>query len=101
MTPAKLANFPEVGCFVVVACPENTLYDTKEYFCPIVTPYELAVALDYAEWTESYETDFRKVLQGTEFELLVCNNLCIHFTRRGRPHNIFSKFRKQPFRGRV
>lgn len=75
MTPAKLANFPEVDCFVVVACPENTLYDSKEYFRPIVTPYELAVALDYGEWTESYETDFRKVLQGTQIELSVCNNL--------------------------
>lgn len=64
MSPAKLANFPEVDCFVIVACPANTLHDSKEYFCPIVTPYELAVALNYAQWTESYETDFHNVLKG-------------------------------------
>lgn len=65
VSPAKLANFPEVDCFVMVACPKNTLHDAKEYFCPIVTPYELAVALNYTEWTDEYETDFHRLLKGT------------------------------------
>jgi diphthamide biosynthesis protein 2 len=42
---AKLANFQEIDIFVMVACPENTLVDSKEFFKPIVTPFELEVAL--------------------------------------------------------
>lgn len=29
LNPAKLANFIEVECFVLVACPENTMVDSK------------------------------------------------------------------------
>lgn len=29
LNPAKLANFAEVECFVLVACPENSLIDAK------------------------------------------------------------------------
>lgn len=29
LNPAKLANFLEVECFVLVACPENTLIESK------------------------------------------------------------------------
>ena len=29
LNPAKLANFAEIECFVLVACPENTLVDAK------------------------------------------------------------------------
>ena len=29
LNPAKLANFMEVECFVLIACPENTLIDSK------------------------------------------------------------------------
>jgi diphthamide biosynthesis protein 2 len=68
----KLANFAEIDVFVLVACPENSLLDSKvtfihlsirrtisycvcfdnpssfclkEYYKPIVTPFELALAL--------------------------------------------------------
>ena len=35
LNPAKLANFVEIECFVLVACPENSLIDTKvRYPCP-------------------------------------------------------------------
>ncbi len=29
VNPAKLANFAEIECFVLVACPENSLLDAK------------------------------------------------------------------------
>jgi diphthamide biosynthesis enzyme Dph1/Dph2-like protein len=29
LNPAKLANFSEIECFVLVACPENSLIDSK------------------------------------------------------------------------
>ncbi|KAI8816424.1 diphthamide biosynthesis protein 2 [Fimicolochytrium jonesii] len=55
---AKLANFLEIDCFVLVACPENSLLDSREFLRPIVTPYELELALvSSREWTGAYETN--------------------------------------------
>lgn len=33
LNPAKLANFMEIECFVLVACPENSIIDTKVRTC--------------------------------------------------------------------
>jgi diphthamide biosynthesis protein 2 len=50
--PTKLANFPEVECFILVACPEHSLLPEERelYPTPIITPYELLVALGHTEW---------------------------------------------------
>lgn len=59
----KLANYAEIDAFVLVACQQNTLMDSKEFYKPIVTPYELQMALSTTEeWTGEYKTDFREVL---------------------------------------
>lgn len=64
INPAKLANFLEIECFVLVACPENSLLDAKEFLCPIVTPYELEVALQPTQtWTGRYVLDFEQILK--------------------------------------
>jgi len=66
LNPAKLANFLEIECFVLVACPENSLVDAKEFLRPIVTPYELEVALGAdRSWTGRYVLDFDKVIAQT------------------------------------
>ncbi|GAM25381.1 hypothetical protein SAMD00019534_085560 [Acytostelium subglobosum LB1] len=57
----KLANFSEIDIFVAVACPENTIIDSKEYFKPIATPFELNLALRGQEWTGQYITDFGRL----------------------------------------
>lgn len=63
--PAKLANFLEVDIFVLVACAQNSLLDSSEFYRPIVTPYELELACNPArEWTGNYLTDFRDLLPG-------------------------------------
>ncbi|KAF9478781.1 diphthamide biosynthesis protein [Pholiota conissans] len=63
LNPAKLANFLEVECFVLVACPENSLVEGKDFLRPIVTPYELEVALQAEQsWTGSYVLDFGRLL---------------------------------------
>ena len=51
----KLANYEESDLFCVVACPQSTWFDTKEYPKPVVTPMEIAIALgehisDDDEW---------------------------------------------------
>ncbi|KAJ3054362.1 Diphthamide biosynthesis protein 2, partial [Rhizophlyctis rosea] len=56
--PAKLGNFLEIDCFVLVACSENSLLDSREFLRPIVTPFELELALSKEhEWNGTYETD--------------------------------------------
>ncbi|KAI8365398.1 diphthamide biosynthesis protein 2 [Radiomyces spectabilis] len=60
---AKMANFMEIDCYVLVACPENSLIDSKEFYRPIVTPFELEIALVRSkEWTGDYVLDFSKLL---------------------------------------
>lgn len=62
---AKLANFQEVDVYVLVACPENTLLDSKEFFRPVVTPFELEMALNASrEWTGDYTANYGDILPG-------------------------------------
>ena len=68
INPAKLANFMEIDMFVLIACPENSLIDSKEFYKPIVTPYEMEIAcLRERSWTSDYVTDFRDLLPGSDF----------------------------------
>lgn len=61
----KLANFLEIDIFVLVACPENSLLDSSEFYKPVVTPFEMEVACNKKrEWSEEYVTDFRHLLPG-------------------------------------
>lgn len=61
----KLANFLEIDVFVLIACPENSLVDSSEFYKPIVTPFEMEVACNpNREWSEEYVTDFRHLLPG-------------------------------------
>lgn len=67
---AKLANFQEVDVYVLVACPENTLLDSKEFFRPIVTPFELELALNPSrEWSQTFSASFDDILPGGELYL--------------------------------
>lgn len=64
LTPSKLANFLEIECFVLVACPENSLIEAKDFFKPIVTPFELEIALGKdVSWTGRYVLDFDQVIE--------------------------------------
>ena len=59
----KLANYAEIDLFVLVACPENSLLDSKEFYKPIVTPYEMQLALQHdREWTGDYRLDFQDIV---------------------------------------
>lgn len=65
----KLANFAEIDIFVLVACPENSLLDSKEFFRPIVTPFELEIALVRGkEWSTQYSADFADVLKSKDIK---------------------------------
>lgn len=65
LNAAKLANFADIDVFVLVACPENSLIDSKEFYRPVVTPFEMEIACcPDRQWTGNYETDFRQLLPG-------------------------------------
>ncbi|KAG6822471.1 hypothetical protein H0H92_013775, partial [Tricholoma furcatifolium] len=80
LNPSKLANFLEIECFVLVACPENSVIEAKariqssffhilhflirDFLRPIVTPFELEVALQSTpNWTGRYVLNFESLLE--------------------------------------
>ncbi|KAF7361445.1 2-(3-amino-3-carboxypropyl)histidine synthase subunit 2 [Mycena sanguinolenta] len=69
LNPSKLANFAEIECFVLVACPENSLVESRDFLRPIITPFELEVALQAEQsWTGRYVLDFEKLLADSALE---------------------------------
>ncbi|CUM65104.1 uncharacterized protein PRCAT00002730001 [Priceomyces carsonii] len=68
---AKLANFENIDLWCVLGCDHQGIIidDNQEYYKPIVTPYELFLALsEELEWTGQWVTDFRRVLEDFEAE---------------------------------
>ncbi|KAG4306179.1 hypothetical protein PORY_000167 [Pneumocystis oryctolagi] len=62
LSPEKLANFAEIELFVLISCPENSLIESKDFYRPIVTPYELYLALSSSTWKNQWITDFSSIL---------------------------------------
>ncbi|KPJ15380.1 Diphthamide biosynthesis protein 2 [Papilio machaon] len=65
---AKLANFPEIDIYVMVACPENDLYNNRDFYKPIVYPFELKVALNSnrQSYFTNHVTDYDELLPGNK-----------------------------------
>lgn len=62
---AKVANFSEVGGWVVIGCWESSLIESRDFWRPVITPFELGLALkDDGErvWTGEWTGDFMAVL---------------------------------------
>lgn len=57
---AKLANFPECDVFVYVSCAQTALLDSKEFFAPVITPFEAVLAFSRGrQWTGEYVMEFQ------------------------------------------
>ena len=67
--PPKLANFAEIGAFVMVGCPENSLLDCAEFYQPIVTPYELEIACVDRPWEIDYISDCSTLLDSNYIDI--------------------------------
>jgi diphthamide biosynthesis protein 2 len=66
---AKIANFSEIGGWVVIGCWESSLIESKDFFRPIITPFELALTLKgdgERLWTGEWSSDFQAILSGNE-----------------------------------
>ena len=65
LNAAKVANFSEIGGWVVIGCWESSLVDSKDFYKPVITPFELELALKKDEnrfWTGQWRGDFQGVL---------------------------------------
>lgn len=52
-----------MDAFVAIACPENPLYDSRDFFKPILTPFEVELAFNSSrEFSTQYCMDFRQIL---------------------------------------
>ncbi|XP_058938925.1 2-(3-amino-3-carboxypropyl)histidine synthase subunit 2 [Kogia breviceps] len=73
-TPAKLANFPEVDVFVLVACPLGALatHPSGSFFRPVLAPCELEAACNPA-WPPPglapHLTHYADLLPGSPFHV--------------------------------
>jgi 2-(3-amino-3-carboxypropyl)histidine synthase len=56
--PAKLEKFHGIDVWVQVACPRLSIDWSSAFDRPILTPYELNVALGECKWQEIYPMDF-------------------------------------------
>lgn len=68
---AKLANFENVEMWCILGCDHQGIIvdQHNEYFKPIVTPYELLLALsDEVTWTGKWVTDFNQILNDMKEE---------------------------------
>ena len=68
LNPTKLANFLEIDVFVLVACPENSLLDTRDFLRPVVTPWEMMLAVQAhggkeVAWSGAYVLDLERVMR--------------------------------------
>jgi len=66
---AKIANFSEIGGWVVIGCWESSLIESTEFYRPIITPFELQMALQSDNervWTGRWRGDFENLNLGIE-----------------------------------
>ncbi|AGO12448.1 AaceriAER097Cp [[Ashbya] aceris (nom. inval.)] len=69
---AKLANFEPVDVWCVLGCGHGgiVLDHANEFYKPIVTPYELTLALaPELSWTGAWVVDFKAVIDGINADL--------------------------------
>jgi diphthamide biosynthesis protein 2 len=68
LNAAKVANFSEIEGWVVIGCWESSLVDSKDFWKPVITPYELELALqsdDARVWTGAWRSDYQAVLDAS------------------------------------
>ncbi|KAI9757727.1 MAG: Diphthamide biosynthesis protein 2 [Chaenotheca gracillima] len=63
---AKIANFSEIGGWVIIGCWESSLVESADFWKPVITPFELELTLqgDNARvWSGEWRSDFNDLLQ--------------------------------------
>lgn len=68
LNPAKVANFSEIDGWVVIGCWESSMIDNRDFWKPIITPFELELVLqgDARVWTGEWKSDYQALLDRQE-----------------------------------
>jgi diphthamide biosynthesis protein 2 len=69
LNAAKVANFSEIDGWVVIGCWESSLVDSKDFWKPVITPFELELALQSDEkriWTGAWRSDYQTILDAVQ-----------------------------------
>ncbi|KAJ6634959.1 2-(3-amino-3-carboxypropyl)histidine synthase subunit 2 [Pseudolycoriella hygida] len=70
VNPAKLANFLDIDCFVLIGCPENKLIASRDFYKPLLSTFEVEVALNPVwrqQLPDRYFVEFKEVLPNGKF----------------------------------
>lgn len=62
---AKLANFSEIDCFVLIGCPENNIFTSRDFYKPLLSVFEVEMALNpvwHNQLPSNYCIDFNEFL---------------------------------------
>lgn len=90
----KVANFTEVEVWVGVGCWEQGIVGSesgKEFYRPVITPFELGVALDKEKvWTGEWITDFESILK------INSGGVNEEIPTRGEPHQLEDEDEDEP-----
>ncbi|CDO93519.1 unnamed protein product [Kluyveromyces dobzhanskii CBS 2104] len=76
---AKLANFEPIEIWCILGCGQGgiVLDQYNEFYKPIITPYELLMALsDEVTWTGQWITDFQTIIKQIEDEVHDVDEVC-------------------------
>lgn len=46
----KIKNFPEIEAYIVISCPNSSLYEYSKFYKTVIVPHELRIAFEDAEW---------------------------------------------------
>ena len=69
LNTAKVSNFSEIDAWVVIGCWESSLITSKDFYKPMITPYELELALQTDEermWTGNWDSNYQSVLDAAQ-----------------------------------
>ena len=76
LTDAKIGNFTEIDCFVVLGCPDFlnsellTSENSRNFHCPLVSAFEAAVATDLIPWLGRGACEFSELeMPGLDLEI--------------------------------
>lgn len=76
VNPAKLANFAEIGAWVVIGCWESSLIESKEFLAPLITPFELEAGLlgdEARQWGGEWVANFQEVVEKARDRVVEAN----------------------------
>ena len=89
LNAAKVANFSEIGGWVIIGCWESSLIDSHDFYKPVITPFELKLALSRDServWTGQWRSDFQAVLD--EFKATAGENVSNHAGKTSKDSEI-------------